>query len=432
MLPIIAQINLVSSAIGVAVSIVASFFVITLIASYYRFQHIVEQAEESDPEDMGSTAGEILRVQLARYLAGCARRNTSFCISLIHVENPGFHISMDSELVREIKAAVRCDDVVCLFDDETIALLTEAEPEDGENILNRVVKSVSGRVEGLLGDVVRVGISSYPGHGLSGKELIASAQDGLSQTSPEKPILLAEIIDINAEEEEHEDETEIEDVDEQIDVDDFESVTNEPERFDRKDPLEEKSKGHKAKRKDAILDPLTGVLKPSSVSAYMQRLMSDLRYKKKPASLFCVGVNNMEHIERFHGEDAADEVLVGVSKVLQDHLRSDDLIGRHEKYAFLVLAKCSLKEAENIGRRVSTLVQQSEFRSENKKLKTTITLGVAAHPEHGRNLHHLYTAGQKVLDYSRSNDIRAYAVYDPEIHDKVPAKPMRSIKSVQA
>ena len=439
MLPVIAQINIVSSAIGVAVSIAASFFVITLIASYYRFQHIVEQAEESDPEDMGSTAGEILRVQLARYLAGCARRNTSFCISLIHVDSPGFRISMDSELVREIKAAVRRDDVVCLFDDETIALLTEAEPEDGENILNRVIKSVSGRVEGLLGDVVRVGISSYPGHGLSGKELIASAREGLSQTSPEKPILLTEIIDVNAEDEEHEEEAESEDVGEQfdaedeIDTEDFDTVATEPEKFDRKaDPLEEKSKGHKAKRKDAILDPLTGVLKPSSVSAYMQRLMSDLRYKKKPASLFCVGVNNMEHIERFHGENAADDVLVGVSKVLQDHLRSDDLIGRHEKYAFLVLAKCSLDEAEHIGRRVSTLVQQSEFRSDNKKLKTTITLGVAAHPEHGRNLHHLYTAGQKVLDYSRSNDIRAYAVYDPEIHDKVPAKPMRSIKSVQA
>jgi diguanylate cyclase (GGDEF)-like protein len=181
-----------------------------------------------------------------------------------------------------------------------------------------------------------------------------------------------------------------------------------------------------------MLDDLTGVLKPSAVSAYMQRTMSDLRHKKKKAALFCVGVNNIDYIARFHGKDAADDVLVGISKILQDNVRADDLIGRHEKYAFLVLAQTSLKEAEIIGKRISTLVQQSDIVSGSKKLKTTITLGVAAYPEHGRNLHMLYQAGQKVLDYSRANDIRAYAVYDPKIHDSMPSKPMKSIKSVQA
>jgi diguanylate cyclase (GGDEF)-like protein len=181
-----------------------------------------------------------------------------------------------------------------------------------------------------------------------------------------------------------------------------------------------------------VLDPVTGVLKPSVVSSYMQRLMSELRYKKKKVALFCIGVNNMEHIARFHGDQAVDDILAGVSGILQEHLRATDLIGRHEKYAFLALVQCTLDEAELIGRRISTLVHQAEFRSENKKLKTTITLGVSAYPEHGRNLHQLYTAGQKVLDHSRANDIRAYAVYDPVIHDKVPSKPMKSIKSVKA
>jgi len=190
--------------------------------------------------------------------------------------------------------------------------------------------------------------------------------------------------------------------------------------------------GWKERRQSAMLDKLTGVLKPSAVSAYMQRLMSDLRRKKKAAALFCAGVNNLEHIARFHGQEAADAVLAGVSKILQDNLRADDLIGRHEKYAFLVLAQASMAEAEIIGKRISTLVQQSEFVAEGRRLKTTITLGVATYPEHGRNLHHLYTAGQKVLDHSRQNDIRAYAVYDPQIHDKTPPKPLKSIKSVQA
>ena len=125
-------------------------------------------------------------------------------------------------------------------------------------------------------------------------------------------------------------------------------------------------------------------------------------------------------------------MLVGVSKILQANLRADDLIGRHEKYAFLVLTEASLNDAEIIGKRISTLVQQRAMVSGAKRIKTTITLGVSAYPDHGRNLHALYKAGQKVLDYSRMNDIRAYAVYDPKIHDSMPSKPMKSIKSIQA
>lgn len=417
----LAQIDLMGSVIGVVVAIVVSFVIITLVASYYRFQHIVEQAEEKNPEEMGSTASEILRVQLARYLAGCSRRGTSFSMSLIKPGSPGLVIKMHSPFVDAIKHAVRHDDVVCLFDDETAVLLTEAEPEDAESMLARVVKSVAAACSEVDRTLMRVGVASYPGHGLSSKELIDTALNGLAETSSERPIVLPEIIEIEDEEDEA---SEPEDVE-------AEAVVSEQEVGEEEEMPRER-KGLKARRKDAILDPVTGVLKPSVVSSYMQRMMSDLRYKKQKAALFCIGVNNMEHIARFHGDAAADDVLAGVSKILQEHLRASDLIGRHEKYAFLALAECSLEEAESIGKRINSLVQHAEFTSGHKKLKTTITLGVATYPDHGRNLHNLYVAGQKVLDYSRANDIRAYAVYDPEIHDKVRVKPMRSIKSVQA
>lgn len=410
------QFDFLGGALGVVGAVVVSFVAITLVASYYRFQNIVQMAEDTQPEEMGASADDILRVQLARYLAGCARRGTSFSISLIRIGNPEIHVRIGSPVVDAIKHAVRHADVTCVYDGQTGVLLTEAEPEDATSILTRVTATVAENCSGLELDQLRVGIASYPGHGLSGRELIDVALEGLEQSTAEAPIIMPEIVDIDAEEE-----------------DTIEGMAEEhPAEPNTVDPEHKDSTGWKDRRKNAMLDDLTGVLKPSSVSAYMQRMMSELRRKKEKAALFCVGVNNEDHISRFHGEEAADDVLVGVSKILQDNLRADDLIGRHEKYAFLVLAQCSLEEAEIIGKRVSTLVQQSEFVSGNKKLKTNITLGVASYPEHGRNLHHLYTAGQKVLDHSRANDIRAYAVYDPEIHDKVPSKPMSNIKSIKA
>ena len=418
---IAAQFDFFGGVLGVVVAIILSFVGITLIASYYRFQNIVQMAEDTNPEEMGAAPADILRVQLARYLAGCARRGTSFAIALIRVNDSDLQVRMGSPLIGVIKDAARRDDVTCVFDENTAVLIAESEPEDAHSILGRITENVAGVVLGVASEQIRVGMASYPGHGLSGKDLLAVATEGLAKSTEETPIVMPEIVDEDDEDEHAENPLE-----------EQEEALLDPDLLEESDSDEKESKGWKERRKSSMLDELTGVLKPSAVSAFMQRSMSEIRRKKQHAALFCVGVNNMEHIARFHGTEAADHVMAGVSEILQSNLRSDDLIGRHEQYAFLVLAECTIAEAEIIGKRVTTLIQNSEFISEQLKLRTTITLGVATFPEHGRNLHHLYTAGQKVLDHSRENDIRAYAVFDPKIHDKVPAKPMKNIKSIQA
>ncbi|MCK4564496.1 MAG: diguanylate cyclase, partial [Verrucomicrobia bacterium] len=353
--------DLLPGALGVVGAVVVSFVVITLISSYYRFQHIVQQAESTQPEEMGATAIDILRVQLARYLAGCARRGTSFSISLIQLNDASLAVHMDSPVITAIKEAARHDDVVCVYDQHTAALLMEVEPEDSEAILRRITDTVSGNLPASVGELLRVGIASYPGHGLSGKNLLEVANEGLAQSDADRPIVLPEIVDEDEEMPEEAGET-----------------MGEENRVEVESVAETESKSRRQRRKRGMLDELTGVLKPSAVSAYMQRMMSDLRYKKKKAALFCIGVNNMEHIARFHGQEAADDVLAGVSKILQENLRADDLIGRHEKYAFLALVQTSLDEAEIVGKRISTLVQQNQMTSGSKKIKVTITLGVAA------------------------------------------------------
>jgi diguanylate cyclase (GGDEF)-like protein len=415
------QFDLLGNALGVAVAVVVSFAVITITASFFRFQRIVKVAESAQPEEMGATASDILRVQIARYLATCARKGTSFSLSFVHVENPAVEVRLDSPFVTAIKQSARRDDLTCFFDAQTAALLTETEPDDSAGILRRAMDNIVQNCPEVSIDQLRAGVASYPGHGLSGIELIEAAQTGLAQTDPDNPIVMPEIVEI-------EDEDDEEDLDEAAET---EEQDVEPED----EELEEEgagSEGRKRRTKSSVVDELTGVLKPSAVSAYMQRMMSDLRRTRKNVALFCVGVNNIEHITRIHGEQAANDILVAVSNILQDNIRADDLIGRHEKYAFLVLAEASLKDASIIGKRISTLVHQAVIPSDGKKLKTTVTLGVATYPEHGRNLHQLYVAGQKVLDYGRENDIRAYAVYDPKIHDKVPSKPLKNIKSIKA
>ena len=75
---ILAQLDFLGSAIGVVVSIVITFVLITLVASYYRFQHILELAEKEPSEEAGVMDSDVLRVQIARYLTGCSRYDRYF------------------------------------------------------------------------------------------------------------------------------------------------------------------------------------------------------------------------------------------------------------------------------------------------------------------------------------------------------------------
>ena len=439
-LPMIAVLpGVLTGVLSVVAATAISFAVILLVSSYYRFQHIVKMAEDTDPGDLGVAATDVLRMHLARYLAGSSRQGSSFSLAVIQVNNPSVDIGINSPMLQSVKGAVRRDDVACVYGENAVALIMEIEPDDAESTAARVLNRIVAECPDITGEMLRVGISSYPGHGLSGALLINVAAEALEQTQPDRQIFMPEIVEIDDEDDEAGEEADGDDTervkDHTVDVSDESGPDDEDGRGDEDGPDDEdeieegQEKSWADRRKTAMLDELTGVLKPSAVSSYMQRMMNDIRHKRNKCALFCIGVNNMDHIARVHGEEAVDEVLVGVSKVLQDHVRSTDLIGRHEKYAFLVLAQLSLEDAEIIGKRISTVVQQSTFTFSAKKIKTTVSLGVAAYPEHGRNLHLLYKAGQKVLDYNRLNDIRAYAVYDPAIHDSVPSKPMRSIKS---
>ena len=398
-----------SASVVLAVSVV-SFVVILLVTSYYRFQHVVELAEKVDADELGTSETEVIRVQLARYVASCSRRGISFALALIKSGNADVQVHMDSEFARALKASVRKNDVICVYDDETATLLLESEPEDAEAILRRIMKSVSASCSSVIPAEMRAAVVSYPGHGLSGRELLHAVELGLKESCAEKPIVFPEIVkDVDKDDDEIDTEEQVEQVEGATDG----KGSNEKEK----------------QRRDSVLDPVTGVLNSSSLAVYLQRRMDEFRQRKREAALFCIGVNNMDYIQRFHGESVADELLAGVSKLLQNSLRADDLIGRHEEYAFLVLSQCSLNEAAEIGKRISTLVQKAQFLCGRKSLKTTITVGVAGYPQHGRKLHHLYQAGQKVLDYSRENDIRACAVFDPQIHDKIKSRPLRSIKA---
>ena len=95
----------------------------------------------------------------------------------------------------------------------------------------------------------------------------------------------------------------------------------------------------------------------------MRKYLAEMRQKKDPASVLCVGINRIDNIISLYGEDAADAVIAGVSQAIQRLTRDSDLIGRFHRDDFIILSPCTLEQGEMISIRLREEIQKEVLRN---------------------------------------------------------------------
>ncbi len=363
-----------------------TFAIITLIASTSRFHKMIQLGEEelTSVDD----CNDFFFIQVTRYLSKINRASSGFFILIIQFRSD----QTDQRLVQEemlqgLRGIIREDcDKACLFHEDCVAAIIDTEEEKTDMMVARMTTELKRFVNGLPNvSAFRGGVSSFPLHGLHSQLVIDSATEALEQADFESdlPICIAPAPEL-----EEEDET-----------------PEEIGELSRED-------------KNAALDPLTGVLKPAAVGSYFRKYLLEIRRRKGPASVLCVGINRIDNIISLHGEEAADSVIAGVSEILQELTRNCDLIGRYHRDDFLILTTCTLEQGEMVGLRVREAVQKHIFLFEGKQIKTSIAIGITGHPEHGKNLRDLFRKAYGTLQIIRNWNTSSCLVYDPAQHDK--------------
>ena len=365
-----------------------SFAIITLVSSTGRFHRMIQLSEESltTVED----CNDFFFVQVTRYLSKINRVSPGFGVFIVQfrTEEPDKRKKQE-ELLHALKNIIRKEfDKACLFRDDCVAAIIDTEEKCMPEVARRMMidlKNFSVSASGT--DTFRVGVSIFPLHGLNTQIIIDTATDALETVSFDAPLPFCVAATPAAVIEESRDTPE---------------VLGELSRQD----------------KNAALDPLTGVLRPGVIGSYIRKYLAEIRHKKQSATLLCIGINRIDQIIQMHGEQTADDVIAGVSKILQNLTRDCDLIGRYHRDDFLVLAFCPLQQGEMIGIRLREAVQKEVFISQGKRIKTAISIGITAHPEHGRTLRELFRGAYRALEVVRDWNTSACLVYDPAQHAK--------------
>ena len=129
---------------------------------------------------------------------------------------------------------------------------------------------------------------------------------------------------------------------------------------------------------DALTDALTGGANRRAFDSELSRRTAEFKRRATPVCLLMLDVDHFKKFNDVHGHLAGDEVLRGVARVLRETCRGMDIVARYggEEFA-VIMPSTTIREAQTGVLRICSRIGESQFEFEGKKLKVTVSGGLA-------------------------------------------------------
>lgn len=160
-------------------------------------------------------------------------------------------------------------------------------------------------------------------------------------------------------------------------------------------------------RIQSIHDPLTGLFNRRYMEETLEREIHRARRGGRPMSVLMLDVDSFKQQNDEFGHDGGDVVLRELGHLLKDRLRKEDIPCRFGGEEFvLVLPDAALAAASRRAEQLREAVRHLTIPYEGRTIgPITVSIGVAAFPEHGHDSHALLQAADAAL-YQAKRDGR--------------------------
>lgn len=152
-------------------------------------------------------------------------------------------------------------------------------------------------------------------------------------------------------------------------------------------------------RYQSVRDPLTGLFNRRYLDESLERELPNAIRKNRSLGVIMMDVDRFKRFNDTFGHDAGDTVLRELGDYLAKFIRRGDLACRYGGEEFtLVLPESSLEDTRHRAEELRTSFQQLSIKHRDIVLgKVTLSLGVAALPDHGTTAAELLAAADSAL-----------------------------------
>jgi diguanylate cyclase (GGDEF)-like protein len=169
----------------------------------------------------------------------------------------------------------------------------------------------------------------------------------------------------------------------------------------------------------ATRDPLTGLFN----RRYMDKILHDEIFRSRQnGSMMGVLMADVDHfktINDVHGHKAGDLVLQSLAKLLKQCVRAADVVCRYGGEEFVIIMPgATLSTLSKCAEEIRSRCQVMRVAYNNQEIQTTISLGVAAYPQHGSQSDEVLLHADQALYCAKQQGRNRVTVYSPECGDK--------------
>jgi len=148
----------------------------------------------------------------------------------------------------------------------------------------------------------------------------------------------------------------------------------------------------------SITDGMTGLWNRRQFDLRMESELSRAVRFTEPFAVVFIELDQMKAVNDNHGHQAGDTVLIELSRRLTEATREVDLVARWGGDEFtLLLPNTGVAGAIRLAEKVRSAVADEPFPVESAELNITISVGVAAFPEHGSSGKDLVAAADAAM-----------------------------------
>ena len=165
----------------------------------------------------------------------------------------------------------------------------------------------------------------------------------------------------------------------------------------------------------ATTDGLTKLYVHRYFQILLDQEMKRSRRHNKKFALIMMDIDNFKAFNDTYGHQLGDKVLRSVARVIRKTSRIEDVAARYGGEEFvMILPETNAQQAMIAAEKIRASVAELEIPHESKKLHVTISLGVAAYPEHAGEKEALIHSADAALYTSKNRGKNCVSLFEKE------------------
>ena len=157
-------------------------------------------------------------------------------------------------------------------------------------------------------------------------------------------------------------------------------------------------------RQESILDPLTGLYNRRHMEISLSRETRRAQRHNTPLGIMMLDVDHFKRLNDTYSHEAGDVVLKELGSLLLRHIRAEDIACRYGGEEFLlILPEATLPDIRQRAEEIRIMAKELQIRYRQDMLHFTISVGIAALPEHGFQANEIIHAADIALYQAKSH-----------------------------